>query len=118
MPSAPLILVVEDDRDIRVLLGQFLEGKGYRLALANEFSVGVQILDATKPILLIADILLRGGNGNELAKLALARGVPVLLISGHPAEIEDNRGRAIPFLEKPFRLVELEQKIDQLLAMA
>ncbi len=42
MPTAPLILVVEDDYDIRILIAKFLEELGYRLALANERSVGAR----------------------------------------------------------------------------
>ena len=45
---------------------------GYRLALANESSVGAEILRATSPALLIADVRLRGVSGEELAHLARA----------------------------------------------
>jgi two-component system nitrogen regulation response regulator NtrX len=110
-----LILVVEDDRDVRVLIGQFLEEKGYRLASANERSVGAEIMRATRPVLLIADVRLRGGNGDDLAKLAHAMGIPVLLISGEPVAIRDHRGRNIPFLHKPFRLAELERQVEALI---
>jgi DNA-binding NtrC family response regulator len=114
MPDKPLIVVVEDDYDIRIVIGKFLEDKGYRSALANERSVGAEILRATRPVLLIADVRLRGGNGDELAKLAQTLDVPVLLISGEPVAIKDHRGGTIPFLQKPFRLAELAQKVDAL----
>jgi two-component system, OmpR family, response regulator len=115
MPTAPLILVVEDDRDIRVLIGEFLEGRGYRLALANERSVGAEILEATRPVLLIADVRLRGGNGSDLAKLAHSMNVPVLLISGEPVAIRKHEAGNIPFLHKPFRLAELEREVEAII---
>src|SRR5689334_10706489 len=115
MPTAPLILVVEDDRDIRVLIAGFLETRGYRLALANERSVGAEIMEATRPVLLIADVRLRGGNGDDLAKLADTMNIPVLLISGEPVAIRDHQGRDIPFLHKPFRLAELERHVEALI---
>jgi two-component system, OmpR family, response regulator len=115
MPTAPLILVVEDDRDIRVLIAEFLETRGYRLALANERSVGAAILRSTRPALLIADVRLRGGNGDDLAKLAHSMNIPALLISGEPVAIHDYQGRDIPFLHKPFRLAELERQIEALI---
>ena len=115
MPNAPLILVVEDDRAVRVLIAQCLESKGYRLALANERSVGAEILEATRPVLLIADVRLRGGNGDDLAKLAQSMNIPVLLISGEPVAVWDHRDSDIPFLHKPFRLAELELEVEALI---
>jgi two-component system, OmpR family, response regulator len=115
MPDKPLIVVVEDDYDICTVIGKFLGDQGYRLALANERSVGADILQATRPVLLIADVRLRGGNGDELAKLAHGMDVPALLISGEPVAILDHRGAAIPFLQKPFRLAELAQKVEAII---
>ena len=115
MPTAPLIVVVEDEREIRVLIGEYLESKGYRLALANEHSVAAEILEATRPVLLIADVRLRGGDGDDLAKLAQSLSIPVLLISGEPIAILDHRGGKIPFLRKPFHLAELERAVEALI---
>jgi DNA-binding response OmpR family regulator len=115
MPDAPLILIVEDDYDVRILIARFLEEQGYRLALANERSVGAEILRATRPVLLIADVKLRGGNGDDLAKLAQAMDVPVLLISGEPVAIGDRRTGIIRFLQKPFRLAELAREVEELI---
>jgi two-component system OmpR family response regulator len=115
MPTAPLIVVVEDDREVRVLIAECLEQKGYRLALANERSVGAQMLQATQPVLLIADVRLRGDNGDDLAKLAQSFSIPVLLISGEPSAILDHRGGTIPFLHKPFRLAELERAVEAII---
>jgi DNA-binding response OmpR family regulator len=115
VPNAPLILVVEDDYDVRILIAKFLEDIGYRLALANERSVGAEIMRATRPVLLIADVRLRGGNGDDLAKLAHAMGIPVLLISGEPVAIRDHDGRDIPFLHKPFRLDDLRRAVEAII---
>jgi two-component system, OmpR family, response regulator len=115
MPTAPLILVVEDDYDIRILIAKFLEELGYRLALANERSVGAEIMRATRPHLLITDVRLRGGNGDDLAKLARASDIPVLLISGEPVAIHYHQGGSIPFLHKPFRLAELQRTVEGLI---
>ena len=118
MPSAPLILIVEDEYEIRNLLAAFLDQHGYRLALANESSVGAEILRATSPALLIADVRLPGGSGEELAQLARAMDVPVILISGEPTAIARPRVSAISFLQKPFRLGELELEIRRVLSKA
>jgi len=115
MPNAPLILVVEDDYDVRITIARFLEELGYRLVLANEVSVGANILRATRPILVITDMKMRGGSGLELAKLAYALGVPALLISGEPATLLEHGDGPMPFLQKPFRLAELAARIEEII---
>ncbi len=70
---------------------------------------------ATRPHLLVTDVRLRGGNGDDLAKLAHALDVPVLLISGEPVAIRDHHGGDIPFVHKPFRLAELRRVVEALI---
>ena len=84
----PLILIVEDDADVCTMLCTFLEDMQHRVAIANEYSTGAEILKKLNPALLIADVMLQGGNGNDLARLARAKNVPVLLMSGEPKSIE------------------------------
>ena len=109
MPDAPLVLFVEDEPELRMLLVSILEQYGYRVAGANERATGAEIMRATRPALLIANVRLRGGNGDNLAN------IPVLLISGHPDSIREWEGGTIAFLQKPFKLFELEHKIEELI---
>lgn len=115
--TAPLILIVEDEFQIRALIAEFLETRGYRLALANERSVGETFLRSSRPALVIADVVLRGGGGLDLAREARSMGIPVLLISGEPQSMERHHGGPMPFLEKPFRLGDLEREVSRLLGV-
>jgi two-component system, OmpR family, response regulator len=115
MPGAPLILVVEDDYDVRMLIARFLEDEGYRIVAANEKSVGVAILQATNPALAITDVRLRGGSGLDIADMARARDIPVLLISGDLEIIEKRTAGSVPFLQKPFRMQSLVEKVEELI---
>ncbi len=116
MREAPAILVVEDDREICAVVGEFLIGLGYQVSLANDYAAGERILrDSNRPALLIADIALRGGDGTGLAQIARKAGVPVLLVSGEPVAIERLEGGPMPFLHKPFRLADLERELARLL---
>ena len=110
-----LILVVEDDDDVQAVLAGFLEHCGYRLALANDGNAGAEILRAARPDLLITDVQLRGGNGDDLAKLASAMNVPVLLISGQPEAIHQHQAVPVAFMQKPFRLDALKAAIEDLI---
>ena len=113
MPAAtPLILVVEDDPDLRELFGELLRGQGYRVASAVDFPEGAALLRASRPTLLIADVRLPKGDGRDLGKLARAMDVPVLLVSAHPQDID--LGSDVAFLQKPFRLRDLEREVERL----
>ena len=115
MSATPLILLVEDDPDVRMVLEIFFEQRGYRLSTANEYGIGAEILRDTHPDILIADVMLRGGTGKTLADLARAMNIPALLMSGSPEAEKLLEGDPTPFLAKPFRLVNFEREIDGLL---
>ena len=116
MTATPLILLVEDDPDVRMVLEFFFEQRGFRLSTANEFEIGAEILPETHPDLLVSDVMLRGGTGKALAQLARAMKIPVLLMSGSPEAERLLEGDPTPFLAKPFRLVDFEREIDKLLS--
>src|ERR1700693_1505598 len=127
MTAAPLILLVEDDPDVRMVLEFFFEQRGYRLSTANDYEVGAEILRDTRPDLLVSDVMLRSGTGIALAEIARAMNIPVLLISGSPEAKKLLlkaggpkakkllQGDPSPFLPKPFRLLDFEREIDRLL---
>lgn len=115
MTAAPLILLVEDDPDVRSVLEAFLTQCGYRLSTANDCHLGAEILRDTRPDLLVSDVMLPDGTGKALAELARAMNIPVLLMSGSPEAEKLLQGDPSPFLPKPFRLVDLEREIDRLL---
>jgi two-component system OmpR family response regulator len=118
MSDRPVILIVEDDSEIRTLIAEFLEDCGYRVASANERDPGADIMRALRPSLVIADVKLRGGNGNDLAGLARAMDIPILLISGDPNTIERRQGDGAEFMAKPFRLAELQAKVKEMVRIA
>ena len=115
MAAAPFIVIAEDDQEICTLLCTFLEQDCYRVATANEYSLGCAIVQNTDVDLLITDVRLPGGSGERLAELARAKGIAVLLISGEPETIRRLKAEHIPFLQKPFRLSALKKEIEKIL---
>lgn len=115
MSMAPLVLVLEDDFEVQGLIAEFLDQCGYRIAAANERSVGEAILRNTKPALMIADVTVNGGDCFGLLRMAEGMGVKVLLISGEPQSVERLEGGPLPFLHKPFRLADLHREMKRLL---
>src|SRR5690242_19629548 len=76
MQPKPLILLVEDEADLRALWAEFLEREGYRIASAVDWPQGAAMLRASPPQLLITNVRLPGGSGRDLEKLARAMDVP------------------------------------------
>ena len=110
------ILLVEDDPDLVVVLAQVLEREGYRVSAASRRAEALAVLREGDVDLIVADSVLRGGNGDDVAKAAGRREVPVIMISGEPERIARLRGGPVPFIEKPFRAAELVQLVARLLA--
>ncbi|HEY8874580.1 MAG TPA: response regulator [Stellaceae bacterium] len=110
------ILIVEDDTDLVVVLVQVLEREGYRVSAASRREEALVVLRQGDVDLIVADSVLRGGNGDDIAKSASEREIPVIMISGEPERIARLRGGSVPFIEKPFRATQLVQLVAQLLA--
>ena len=103
------VLVVEDSEPVRALVQRSLEQAGYWVLVAADAEEGSRVLAShAGPIhLLVADVVLPGRNGRELARDATAArpGLRVLYISGYPSGAVNPNGALDPsvsFLEKPF----------------
>jgi signal transduction histidine kinase len=112
------ILVIDDDSDVRTLVGDFLTEIGYRTHVADGGEAAFRILETVTPDLLLADFAMPGANGAEIARAFRQRlpNVPILFFSGYAdtAALEAAVGKA-PLLRKPFRPSELATAIRTLL---
>jgi signal transduction histidine kinase len=104
-----LVLVVEDDSNLRGLAVELLHHLGYRTLASGDAATALGLLAETREVaLLLADMVLPGGmNGAELARRAhaLDPGLPVLFMSGYTESAVIHNGRldaGVRLLEKPF----------------
>jgi two-component system phosphate regulon response regulator OmpR len=112
--EADHILIVDDDRDIGEMLRDYLEERGYRVALAHDAAAARSFLDDRQFDLLVADHRLAGETSEDLAVYATSRGISCLLMSGN-SELRTVRQLTLPFMAKPFRLKEFEQRVEDVL---
>lgn len=122
---APLVLVVEDHEDTRVLLRTMLEMRGYRVAEAEDGEEGVRLARRVRPRLVIMDATLPKLDGISATRRirsdpTLAR-VPVVFLSGHAqpnfrAAALDAGGTE--FLVKPILLEDLAAVLERHLRAA
>ena len=131
-PAAPetaahgeLILVVEDNADVRRTAVSQLRDLGYRTLEAASGKEALAQLNGTQDIALIfTDIVMPGGmTGWELgtAVKAARPDLPILYTSGFSeSSVQDDRAHAASrhFLPKPYRKRDLAQKLQQLLSEA
>ena len=103
------ILVIDDNADIRFLICNILQDKGYIIRSAANYDQAVSEINKKLPNLAIIDIKLDKGDrdGIHLLKLLmnLDKSTPVIMISGHAnvkVAVEAIRIGAYEFVEKPF----------------
>ena len=81
------ILVVEDNADMRELLGFYLRADGYDVALSEDGLEGLRSVEAASPDLLITDLGMPNGDGIELIENLRAKPesieLPILVLTGN-----------------------------------
>lgn len=103
------ILVIDDEKDIRISLTGILEDEGYHVITAESGAEGVECAQQELPDLILLDIWMPGMDGLEtLEKLkSLFPLVTVIMISGHgtiETAVRATKLGAFDFIEKPLSL--------------
>ena len=62
------MLLVDDDQDLRAVLGASLQDLGYRVVEAADGAEGLALLERHAPDLLVSDVAMPGMTGVELAR--------------------------------------------------
>lgn len=107
----PLVLVVEDEPEMRKFIRATLTSRGYRLLEAERANEGVQLLTSHRPDLVLLDLGLPDGDGIDLTRqLREWSRVPVIVLSARGREddkVEALDAGADDYLTKPFGVNEL-----------
>ena len=103
------ILIVDDEKNIRVGLGKSLEMDGYEIYLAENGSEAMKEMLKTSIDLVVTDLRMPGMSGEELLKKLTNAypTVPVIILTGHGTvenAVEAMRNGAFDFLTKPVNL--------------
>lgn len=113
------ILVVDDDPELRELLGQYLSEQGYQVTGVENATEMDQFLAENTPDLIILDLMLPGEDGLSIAKrLRGSREIPIIMISARGEEVDRIVGLEVgadDYLPKPFNPRELLARIRAVL---
>ncbi len=119
MEGKPHILVVDDHRDIRELVGRYLVKNGFRTTTAEDARTARAALAAASIDLVVLDIMMPGEDGLSLCRhLRESTDIPVILLTAMAEETDRIVGLEIgadDYLTKPFNPRELLARIRSVL---
>jgi len=120
MSTTPHILVVDDDLEIRKLLGRYLDGQGLRVTLAADKRELEEKLATQQIDLIVLDVMLPDGSGLDICRQLRERRphVPVILLTALKEDVDRIIGLEIgadDYLGKPFNPRELVARIRAVL---
>jgi two-component system OmpR family response regulator len=119
MSTMDHILIVDDDRDIRELLSEYLQKQGYRASVAGDGRGMRSALSRAKPDLIVLDLMLPGEDGLTLCREVRAHSdVPIVMLTARGEEVDRIVGLemgADDYLAKPFSPRELVARIKSIL---
>lgn len=109
-PHSKLVLLVDDDSNLRQLLAEQLNQEGeYRIIEADNAATGLQLAKEKKPDAIILDVGLPDDDGRILCRKMREANihVPILLLTAVDSDIDTVRGLesgANDYITKPFKL--------------
>jgi DNA-binding NtrC family response regulator len=121
MSKAMKIAIVDDEKDMRQSISQWLALSGFETESFASAEDALKGLSADYPGIVVSDIKMPGMDGMQLLRKlkSVDPTLPVIMITGHgdvPMAVEAMRLGAFDFLEKPFnpeRMTELAKKAAQ-----
>lgn len=119
MNAAPHIAIVDDHRDIRDLVGKYLDRHGYRTSLAENAAACRRLVERNAIDLVVLDIMMPGEDGLSLCRyLRESTSLPVIMLTAMVEETDRIVGLELgadDYLTKPFNPRELLARIKAVL---
>jgi DNA-binding response OmpR family regulator len=105
------ILVVDDTRNVQLLISDFLSAQEYEVLTASDGIEALEIIRQSAPDLVLLDIMMPNMDGYQfISKLRRESSTPVIMITARQQEVDIIKGfdlGADDYITKPFRLREL-----------
>lgn len=106
------ILIIDDDIHIGNTIEETLKKEGYQVSRAYSGTEALYVLSASRPDLILLDLMLPGLSGEDV--LPQIKGIPVIVVSAK-IDVDDKvnllLGGAADYITKPFEMKELLARI-------
>jgi len=114
------LLIVDDDKSILEVLGQFFKRKGFDFKVAENGKAALELLENYPFTIVITDLIMPQIDGLELLKIIKESwpGIDVIVMTGYTKNFTYTdviRAGASDFVQKPFSLDEIEAKLQRLI---
>ena len=120
--SSRVVLVAEDDRDIRELVTAKLSGAGFRVIAVADGIAALNVIREQLPDIALLDVMMPGSSGLDVVgKLRTderTAAVPVILLSAKSQDFDVETGLAAgasDYIIKPFSPRELLERVEAVL---
>ena len=95
------ILIVDDDAEIRGLLGDYLRKQGYRATAVADGKGMRAVIEKSRPDVIVLDLMLPGEDGLDLCRAVRARSnIPIIMLTARVKSVL-RRARSLPDNLKP-----------------
>ena len=118
-------LIVEDEEDIKQLLLEVLEDKGYQVLVAGNGEIALQRVGEERPDLIFADVFMPVMDGLELISRLKENpdtsGIPVVMITVMNARDTEQKARELGvdhYLTKPWEPAELDLVLERVIKLS
>ena len=122
LSTRPLVLIADDDDDIRALVGFRLQRVGYDVLAAVDGAEALALALEHRPALALLDVSMPKLDGYEVTRRIRAdettRAMPVILLTARAQEADVARGfetGADDYVKKPFSPQELAARVQAIL---
>ncbi len=124
--TAKTILVVDDERDVLLMLEKGLAAEGYHVLTADNGRDALTLARVKKPHAIVLDVMLPDLDGgivaNELADNEATGDIPIIFLTALISKQEEKRyGQMVgshPTLAKPYEIADLVQMLERCMAMS
>ncbi|MEO6883329.1 MAG: response regulator [Bacteroidia bacterium] len=120
MMQLKTILLIEDNNDILENLSEYFELKGYKVLIAGNGKMGVELAREHIPNLIICDVLMREMDGHEVLRLLLETArtydIPFIFSTSNSEKVDRKAALKLgadDYIVKPFQLENLLRMADK-----
>jgi two-component system response regulator CpxR len=121
-PREPRVLLVDDDRELCQMLGEYLSAEHFEVKSVHDGGDALAELDAHPFEILILDVMLPSVSGFDvLRKLGATHGIPILMLTARGDDVDRIVGLELgadDYLSKPFNPRELVARVRAILRRA
>ena len=115
----PVVLVVDDDPDVRGILGMLLTREGYEVVTAIDGAAALEHVRDERIALVVLDLQMPRLDGSQFRRVYSERGghAPILLVTGAAVGANDlERLGASAYIAKPFDVDTVLETVNRLVA--